>query len=699
MATATLGSQTELNASDASSFNRARRADIQGLRGVAVLLVVAFHAAILVPGGYIGVDVFFVISGFVITNLLLRELLATEHIAFRQFYARRIRRLLPALALLIVGVCLAGVFFLSPLGTQQQTGMLGRAAATFRANLSLYGGKNRYFDISANNNPLLHTWSLGVEEQFYLFFPLFLVAAWTWGTRLIPTRSRRRAAAVLTGVVAGTSLWLSIDLTAGHSLGSTIARPSLFAFYSLPTRAWEFALGTLVALAVPWLQRQRRDLSVLAGGLGIVLILASARLMTTFTAFPGTAALLPVGGAALVIAAGTVTADGVGRLLALRPLVWLGDLSYSWYLWHWPLIVFAAAIWPTHGKLLLPTVAVLSLIPSWLSYRYVEQPFRMQAPWTRRRAVSIAALCIAGPVAFSLLVPQLSRQVVSQTTKASLEHQLRPHEMNTAPCVGVVQQEPRRKCTATPTGASRGEVWLVGDSQAGMLTESVKTAAVAEGYTFVASHFQQCPFVDLLVIARIDGRATACRQFVRKTVDNLVARKPSLVVIASASAEYVEGGGFALVDVRSNRTGKSPRAKAELWRDGLQRVLQRFDDSSIPTLVVSSIPYYGSWDPRTCAAVVIAKGARHCGTSRSRASVQADQERALAAEQSATRATGADTIDFTERLCSQRRCATNEGDFFVYMDGHHLSADGALRFTDEFQSRIERDAQATPGVR
>jgi peptidoglycan/LPS O-acetylase OafA/YrhL len=672
-----------------------RRADIQGLRGVAVLLVVLFHAAIVVPGGYVGVDVFFVISGFVITNVLLREVAVKDGIRFRDFYKRRIRRLLPALALLIVAVSVAGVFFLSPLGTQQQTGMLARSAATFRANLSLYNSKARYFDISPNNNPLLHTWSLGVEEQFYLLFPAFLLAAWTWGARLLHSRSRRRATIIITSIVAALSLWLSADLTAGHSLGATVARPSLFAFYSLPTRAWEFAFGTLIALAVPWLERRRHDAAVVAGVLGLLLILGAARIMTTFTPFPGTAALLPVGGAALVIAAGTVSDVGVGRVLAWRPLVWIGDLSYSWYLWHWPFIVFAAALWPTHGKVLLPVAAAMSLVPSWFSYRCIEQPFRDGATWTRHRALGIAALCIAAPVAVSLLVPYASRQVVSRAKIAAFERQLRPHAMNQAPCVGVVQRRPRPKCAVTPTGRSRGEVWLVGDSQAGMLSEPAASAAVENGFTFVASHFQQCPFVDLRLTSRSAGGATDCRRFVRETVDNLTARKPSLVIIASASADYIDRAEFHLVDTRTGRTARTPAAKSELWRAGLKRVLQEFRAASIPTLVVNSIPYFGSWDPRACAALVVAGDVRACGMSRSASSVDNEQRAAKGAEVSAANATGSHVVDFTPLLCTPTRCATNHGDFFLYLDGHHLSADGALTLTQELAKQIAAKAKST----
>jgi peptidoglycan/LPS O-acetylase OafA/YrhL len=685
-----VASQREIVSDEAADAASVRRQDIQGLRGVAVLLVVAFHAALRFPGGYVGVDVFFVISGFVITNLLLRELSATDGLRFWNFYVRRIRRLLPALALVIIAVCVSGVFLLSPLGTQEQSGMLARAAATFRANLSLYNTKAGYFDLGTDSNPLLHMWSLGVEEQFYLLFPAFLLAVWSWGTRLFPSASRRGATGVLIAFVAAGSLWLSYDLTAGHSFGSVIARPSLFAFYGLPTRAWEFAVGALVAVGVPYLRQQRKQVAAVIGVVGLVLIVGSARLMTIFTPFPGTAALLPVGGAGLVVAAGTIANGGASRLLAIRPLVWFGDLSYSWYLWHWPLIVFAGALWPTHGPWLLPLAAAVSLVPAWCSYRFVEQPFRQGVSWTRHHALAIAAVCIAGPIAISLLAPYASRQIATQSTVAAFQYQLRPHAMSRC---NSVQPEPRPACTVRPLGKSRGEVWLIGDSQAGMFAEPAAAAARANRYTLVALVSPQCPFIDVMSTVRGTGPATTCRQFVRTTVDNLAARKPTFVIIASEFADYINSPAILFTDPRTGKSTHDASRKTQLLREGLQSILTRFHDASIPTLVVNTIPHFGAWDPRTCPAAVIAHGPSACGTTRSRTRIDADERAALEGERAATALTHANVVDFSDDLCDAKRCVTNNGNFFIYKDGRHLSVDGALTLTNRFDQLIAQYAQ------
>jgi peptidoglycan/LPS O-acetylase OafA/YrhL len=242
----------------------ARRSDIQGLRALAVLLVVAFHADLPIPGGFIGVDVFFVISGFVITSMLVRQLEAGR-MSFALFYARRFRRLLPALAVLTTATMLLSAALLSPLGPQQATAGTGFAASTFLANiqLSLFGGGD-YFDLAAETNAVLHIWSLSVEEQFYFVFPALLFLAWH-------SAKRNRAALIITAVTAA-SFAYSCYATYYHAIGVT-------AFYSPAARVWEFGVGSLLALAAPVLVRLGARLAHALGiiGVGLVGALAASR--------------------------------------------------------------------------------------------------------------------------------------------------------------------------------------------------------------------------------------------------------------------------------------------------------------------------------------------------------------------------------------------------------------------------------------
>ena len=218
-----------------------RRADIQGLRAVAVLLVVAFHAGLPVPGGFSGVDVFFAISGFVITGTLLRELTSAGRIDLPRFYVRRIRRLLPALALMVTSVAVLGTLA-SPLATQRTGALTGIAASVFAANVYLYQLPTGYFDVSATLDPLLHTWTLAVEEQFYLVFPALLILGWAC-TRGRSERGRRLGTAAIVAAVSVVSYVLAVKLAGGWAPGG-LDSPESFGFYGSPTRAWEFGLGS-----------------------------------------------------------------------------------------------------------------------------------------------------------------------------------------------------------------------------------------------------------------------------------------------------------------------------------------------------------------------------------------------------------------------------------------------------------------------
>ena len=238
-------------AADARADSRAaaqslshRRRDIQGLRAIAILMVVVFHATLPFPGGFVGVDVFFVISGFVIASMFLRDLEAHRTISFSRFYARRARRLLPALALVTTVTVIATAIIQPPFGVQQTTGVMGRATSLFIANIAAYRLPSGYFGTDSVTNPLLHMWSLGVEEQFYLFFPMLLLLAWHLGNRL-----RRRAE-----LVVGVLLLIGIAGSFAYCYRATKQNPP-FAFYWIQCRAWEFGVGAALALVTPYLRR------------------------------------------------------------------------------------------------------------------------------------------------------------------------------------------------------------------------------------------------------------------------------------------------------------------------------------------------------------------------------------------------------------------------------------------------------------
>ena len=372
----------------------AYRPDIDGLRAVAVTLVLAYHLGVRdVTGGYIGVDVFFVISGFLITSQLVNQL-RSGTFSIQEFYVRRIHRLFPALFVMLVATVTAGFWILYPATYVELAKSL--IAAVLSVSNIFFWLHSDYFDAPANTRPLLHTWSLGVEEQFYLVFPVLLMLMW----RKVPGRII---------VLLGLAALLSFSASA---IGA-FKFPS-GAFYLLPTRLWELLVGSILALGMYPRTSSRVGLNMMGvGGLG--LILASAIWIDKETPFPGGAALLPCLGAALVIGAGLNGTHVVGRLLSLRPVVFIGLVSYSLYLWHWPAIIlyqnYYGVTWLDPASKII--VGSVSLFLAVLSWRYVEQPFRSPShahisPRALRGATiaATAAIAIATPVVVADGIPE-----------------------------------------------------------------------------------------------------------------------------------------------------------------------------------------------------------------------------------------------------------------------------------------------------
>jgi peptidoglycan/LPS O-acetylase OafA/YrhL len=671
-----------------------RRADIQGLRAVAVGLVVAFHAGLPVSGGFIGVDMFFVISGFVITAMLLRQLQDTARLKFGSFYTRRVRRLLPALALVIVFVAAASLFLLSPFGPQRATARTGIAASLFSANLQLGRAGGGYFDLASETNALLHTWSLSVEEQFYLVFPALLVVAWRLGARFAAGRSRRRTTAIVVGLATVASFAFSWYTTYHHGADLGVS-----AFYSPLARAWEFGVGALLALAAPALFRVTRRVGVPLGVIGVAVIAVGAVVITGTTPFPGVAALVPVVGTALLLVAGMSADRGVTALLGLRPAVWIGDVSYGWYLWHWPLIVFAAAMWPGN-KTVLVVAAIGSLAPTALSYRYLENPIRFNDRLTGRRVVPLVVVGIAVPILACLgllLANRLERRTDTVKRFAATEQS---HADTSRGCTSLTPIGKRAATACTwPVDQPQGTIVLVGDSNAGQFIEPVAAAANQLGYDFTAATVPACPFADLTHVGGwIRARdGVACHRFVTESVAALVEQKPALVIVASSSSQWVNNDG-TLIDPRSGEKASTPEARAGVWQDGLTTVLRDLDQAGIPTVVVHPVPHFGDvkedWLPATCPVVRIF--AKSCGTSIDRGEVERQQQPARDAENRAVAdVPGSTAVDFTDVLCSAVACVTDRDGRWLYRDAAHLSVDGALTLTDQFRQLITDHAAAT----
>jgi peptidoglycan/LPS O-acetylase OafA/YrhL len=344
------------------------RADIDGLRAVAVLSVLAFHIGLrVIQGGFVGVDVFFVISGYLISSIVFTEI-AESRYSVIGFYERRIRRIFPALFALLAVLSVFAVVYLLP----AELVAYGKSmlAATASASNFYFWQHSGYFD-SPTSYPLLHTWSLAVEEQFYILFPLFLLMV----RKFFPTRLRQSVIILFCVSLLASAVVVSVSRET--------------AFYMPYTRAWELLLGTILSLGMfPRLRAWQRNLATLVG---IGLIAFSVLFYTEWTLFPGLSALAPCVGSALIIGAGESGSSLIGKILSWRPIVFIGLISYSLYLWHWPVIVLQqmgvfvgasaisshrlAALLPAH-RLDMIVEVLLSLVLAILSWRFVERPFR-----------------------------------------------------------------------------------------------------------------------------------------------------------------------------------------------------------------------------------------------------------------------------------------------------------------------------------
>ncbi len=567
----------------------AHRTDIDGLRAVAILTVVAFHCAVpWVPGGFVGVDVFFVISGFLIGGLLYKEVLAGRF-SYLDFYARRTRRIAPALFVLLAVMSVLALLLLSPRELADfSTYALGTLFSV--PNLVFLKSTN-YFTGSAELNPLLMAWSLGVEEQFYIFFPPLL--------RLLMRRKNTLLPVI--GFACLGSFALNVWTTQAH--------PAV-AFYALPPRAWELGCGVLLALwqagrAPARSQSWRAQLLALAG---LLMIVGAALLFNAQMAFPGYAALVPVVGTLLVIANG----GAVNRLtLTSRPLVFVGLLSYSWYLWHWPLLSFAriACDRPlTWGQASL--VAVLALAMAYLSYRFVETPIRRGWRGTGPATVIVIYLGVTliggSALALALRSGGLPGRVIDGVKR--VEYEVTSSRMN--PCLMGYGDNTFNASAACggddSTNPTKNGLALLGDSHASALRPGMDDYARRNGLGGVVQLTKSsCP--TLLGVTRAMNKHPRhwheCAQFTQAAFERVLDSDDIKVVVLAGywSAPFDDaapGQGYrAIGDVQSAPASTTTRgAELEILGSGMRRSIDALVQRGKRVVVMEDTPLF-PFDP------------------------------------------------------------------------------------------------------
>jgi peptidoglycan/LPS O-acetylase OafA/YrhL len=693
------------------------RPDIEGLRAVAIIAVLLYHVGLPgVPGGFVGVDVFYVISGFLITGLLEREFTATGRIDLIVFYARRARRLLPAALVVIAVTVVASAVLLSELRFPEVAGD-GAAAALYVSNYRFALGATDYLAADIDPSPLLHYWSLAVEEQFYLIWPVMVMV----GARVLSVGR----------------LWWLVTPIAVASLGLSVVWTDIaapWAFFSLPTRAWELAVGALIAIgALRMPARWPRSLATAMGVAGLAMIVAAAMLIDGSMPFPGLVALLPVVGTGLLIVAGERHDAVPTRLLASRLPRWFGRISYSLYLWHWPVLILVPLVIGRSDLPVMIGLAVVTIGVAELSTRYVEAPFRegraLRLPPARTVGlaagtsvvVAVGALALGGilpalPSTPSVIAdggpngaprgsvapgstadatgrapsarPGTSPTASAQSPPASGERLESveptppplPAGVLSGPLPADLQPSLRDARGDLPTSygdgchldyaavepppclygdaASTRTVALFGDSHAAQWLPTMQRLTDERGWRLVSMTKSGCPPAQASVWLRPFARPyRECDRWREQALERIRAEHPELVVIASAhDYEIVTDDGRHPIPERP-----------EAWRAGLVDVLGAASDAAERVVVLADTPLHAT-DPLECLA-------RHDLIERcvsDRGLLVDDVYAAMEADAAET--AGVELVSPVAWLCDAVSCPLVMGNHLVYRDTQHVTA-------------------------
>lgn len=667
---------------------RAFRADIQALRTVAITAVVLNH---LWPtrfgGGYVGVDVFFVISGYLITAHLFSELSRTGRIRLGAFYARRIRRLLPAsLLVLAVSAVLVWVFLPYPRWDRNAAEIAGSAA--YVENWVLSSMSVNYSALNDAASAVQHFWSLSVEEQFYLVWPALLLVVAGAGARWAP---RRRWTSIVTGALVAV---LVVSLAASVLYTQAAPRQAYFVTF---TRAWEFAVGGVLALVAMRITLTRGVAEFLSLG-GFLAIGASVLLYGPNTPFPGSAALLPVVGTAAIIAAGTSHRRlSHAWLTDTAPVQWVGAISYSLYLWHWPLIVIAPfALQRELSGAMRVGVLIAAVLLAWATKVLVEDPARTWKFWvgSTRRSVTLMCLGIVTVIALAgglVALSAVRRDVDSPDRPVTVGECAGPAALDRArscpdpygPAASSVMTEKNKYyysppecapesaqfpdgtglkhvvCDFSSSGTDPKDVWIVGDSHAQQWQGAVFELARERGWRVTTAYLGGCPAANVAFVGfRSPGSAAdaaACRAWSRSVSDAIAREKPEAVFTAMAAR-------LQLVDDGSGRSS------TDQFVDGLLSDWARWSAAGSRVFAFADPPFNAEVRDPDCI-LLNAQDPAVC--ARPRTAAQPEDPVAVAGNRAPHPAVT--LIDLTEKFCDAEQCYAVVGGVPVYYDADHLN--------------------------
>ena len=643
---------------------QAYRRDIDGLRAIAVASVVLFHSGVsLFRGGFVGVDIFFVISGYLIGGIVYRDVAAGEF-SFARFYARRLRRIMPALLVVVFSSCVAALLLLNPVEAKR-FGISATSAIIGVSNLRFWLANN-YFAPDSRLDPMLMTWSLGVEEQFYLFAPAIILLLY-----------RLNRSLVLPGIAG---------LVAISFAASSILSPRLpaFAFYLIPTRAWELGAGVMLAL---WEQRRS---SLLTGRwadaasiLGLVLSIGTIVLLPENVPFPGIAATLPVSATILLLASPSGLANRF--VLSSGPMRLGGQLSYSWYLWHWPLDAFIRVCSPFgEPKQALLLAVPLSFCLAYLSYLFVEQPFRRSStplrPLFIRYATATAAV-IAVPIAL-VASKGAPMRFKPETARAAFALE-RARSSNCV--VSFEVQHPDLPAGCGKDSATGRSVAVVGDSHAGALGPGVISVAEAHGIGYRIYSKSSCRPLLGVSISRRDhpSLVETCARYMRSAFSRIAGDPSVRLVILSGlwGALLVENEGEAPVPLDGRYSGAD---RPSLLRLGLTQAITSLQRAGKQVILAEDVPHWKFNPAEVVIGAAMPLRAIAAGLDRSTLAGQAPVDltddyvpAANALVATVAGATGARLLPTYRRFCDQRSCTFAVSGRALFIDRSHVNEEGA----------------------
>ncbi len=677
------------------------RAHIDGLRGISVLAVILYHAKFPgATGGFVGVDVFFVISGFLIASIILRDLRAGSFLLAR-FWERRIRRIIPPLVVVMTFVLLVGYFVIRFPQDAHHLGNAVIAQSVFASNV-LFMLTDNYFDETSHNSALLHTWTLSVEEQFYLGFPLLvLLLMVVWPRRpkhILPRFSSEHmlfgSVLVLSLISFVASVWF-VNVSPSSGLQLPYVSQSVFwqtsfataGFYMLPTRAWELALGVLLAFSA--YKVRQKMLAEILGVLGLVLISAAIFLYTEHTPFPGLAALLPALGALCIIAGNEQHMTYVGRLLSWKMLVGVGLISYSLYLWHWPLFVFLHVLTlytptPLH---LLGAIA-LSVALAALTYRFVEVPVRKGVLFPTRKSAyvcGVGSMVLLALVGFAFQqtayeraaqVPEAARNIVfasDEREKRTEECFASPHD--TGEYAGVCRIGARAE-KPVPDFV----VW--GDSHADAMLPLLEKMAEERGLQGAVFIVGACAPV---FGVHQSPPATGCEKEKARAVSYIEERNIGTIVLIARWTYYVEGGpdrARVAYITDSSELSTSPEDAARALARNFAPTVERLVAGGRNVVVMKQVPEQFGFNARE-AYYTLARSEEEVESVTLTAHI-AYQKRSNDIIEALENIPHVSVLDPTPFFCAEDQCPLRKGATLLYRDGNHVSIAGVMQMEPLF---------------